>query len=83
MALVLKYPISKIVLFGLRAKDTNHNNSDINLCFEFYEPITLLTLSRIKMELEDLLGLSVDVIHGPLAEINLITVEQQVVLYVS
>ena len=50
---------------------------------EFSEPISLLTLSKIRVHLEEVLGLDVDVVHGPIQETDLIEVNKEVELYVA
>ena len=77
------YPITKIILFGSRASGTNSADSDVDLIMEFNEPVTLLTLSQIKCQLEEMLGLKVDVIHGPLRETDMIEVDKGVELYAA
>jgi len=83
MEVVSDYPISKIMLFGSRALQLNRDDSDVDLIIEFYETVSLLTLSSIKNRLEDILGLEVDVIHGPLDGTELIEIDKVVELYAS
>lgn len=78
-----QYPIKNILLFGSRADGTNREDSDVDLIIEFYTQISLLTLSQIKYDLEDILGVSVDVIHGPLRESDMIEVGKVVELYAA
>ena len=77
------YPVRQITLFGSQADGTATHGSDVDLIVEFSEPITLLTLARMKQEFEDILGTSVDLIHGPMRETDMIEVHQQVVLYAA
>lgn len=85
--LVLKvakeYPIKKITLFGSRAANTNRSDSDVDLIIEFSEPVSLLTLSSVRLRLEDILGLDVDLIHGPLQKDDILEVKNEVELYVA
>ena len=81
LKLIDQYPISKVILFGSRANGTNRENSD--LIMEFYAPVTLITLSAIKLNLEEMLHLRVDVIHGPVTEGDMIEVDKEVVLYAA
>lgn len=83
IGLVDKYPIKKVILFGSRANGTNKDTSDVDLIIEFYKPITLITLSMIKDELEEMLELDVDVIHGPIREDDMIEIEKEVLLYAA
>ena len=80
LKLIDQYPISKVILFGSRA---NRENSDIDLIMEFYAPVTLITLSAIKLSLEEMLHLSVDVIHGPVMEGDMIETGKEIVLYAA
>lgn len=83
LKLVDQYPISKVILFGSRANGTNRENSDIDLIMEFYAPVTLITLSAIKLSLEEMLHLRVDVIHGPVKESDMIEIGKEIVLYAA
>lgn len=78
-----EYPIQKITLFGSRAAGTNRADSDVDLIVEFSEPVSLLTLSGLKIQLEEILGLGVDIIHGPVREDDLIEVGKVVELYAA
>lgn len=78
-----EYPIKRVTLFGSRAAGTNHDGSDIDLIMEFSAVVSLLTLSEIQFRLEDLLGLKVDVIHGPMQETDLIEINKEIELYAA
>lgn len=83
LKLIDQYPISKVILFGSRANGTNRENSDIDLIMEFYALVTLITLSSIKLNLEEMLHLRVDVIHGPVKESDMIEIGKEIVLYAA
>lgn len=83
ITLIPKYPISKIILFGSRAAGTEKVDSDVDLIMEFSSPVTLITLASIRYELEDLLGVSVEVIHGPVVDEDMIEINEEVVLYAA
>lgn len=83
LTIVNEYPIKRITLFGSRAEGTNHENSDVDLIMEFSLPISLLTLSMIKLELEEILKVSVDIVHGPVEESDLIEIGKVVELYAA
>lgn len=83
LLVVKEYPVKRVVLFGSRAEETNQENSDVDLIMEFYEPISLFTLSDIRLRLEEILGLEVDIIHGPIREGDLIEVGKEIELYVA
>lgn len=56
------YHIKRIGIFGSVARGEHTENSDIDICYEGEAP-TLLTLARIKYELEALLGRPVDLVR--------------------
>jgi len=76
------HPIKKASYFGSYAEGRATEESDLDLLIEFYKPrISLFVLSAIKIALEDLLGVSVDVIHAPLPEDSLIEPQEVVLVY--
>ena len=83
MLIVRKYPVKKVILFGSRATENFRADSDVDLIVEFYEKITLLTLSEMKLELELILEMDVDIIHGPVSDSDLIEVKRTVELYAA
>lgn len=83
LSIANKYPIKKVFLFGSRAEKTDHENSDVDLIMEFFAPISLLTLSKIKLELEEILRLKVDIVHGPVRETDLIEIGKVVEVYAA
>jgi len=78
-----EFPISKITLFGSRASETNRNDSDVDLIIEFSIPVSLLTLSALQCRLEELIGLDVDVVHGPLNSDDILEIGKVVELYAA
>lgn len=78
-----KYSITKVTLFGSRAEGSNNENSDVDLIIEFKKPVSLITLSMVQIELEEMLGVKVDVIHGPVMPDDLIEIRKEVVLYAA
>ena len=83
LSLIPTFPILRVSLFGSRASGTNRDDSDVDLIMEFSEPITLLTLSDIKLRLENILGLSVDVIHGPLRDSDILRISKEIEIYAA
>lgn len=83
LTIVNDYPIKKITLFGSRAAGTNHKDSDVDLIMEFSLPISLLTLSMIKLKLEEILEVGVDIIHGPIEDSDLLEIGKVVELYAA
>ena len=80
---VNEFNISKIFLFGSRADGTNREDSDVDLIVEFSSPVSLLTISALRCRLEELLGLEVDIIHGPVRDGDLIEVGKVVEIYAA
>lgn len=79
-----KYPVKKITLFGSRARGDNRPDSDVDLLCEFVTPtVSLLTLSGLKIDLEDKLGIPVDLIHGPLDKDAMIEIDKEIPIYES
>ena len=78
-----KYSIKRAVLFGSRDNGTNRDNSDIDLIIEFSKKVSLLTISSLKLELQSMLNLDVDIVHGPIQEDDLIEINEEVELYAA
>lgn len=83
VSIVGEYPVKRVTLFGSRAEETNQENSDVDLIVEFFEPVSLFMLSEIRLRLEELLGLDVDMIHGPIRDGDLIEVGKEIELYAA
>ncbi|MCD7842101.1 MAG: nucleotidyltransferase domain-containing protein [Lachnospiraceae bacterium] len=83
LKIVPKYPIKRVILFGSRANGTYREKSDVDLIMEFTEAVSLLVLSEIKYCLEDILGVDVDVIHGPLRKTDMIYISEEIELYAA
>ncbi len=56
------YPISKIGVFGSFARGEANADSDLDLLVEFAEPITLFRFVDLKLDLEELLKIKVDLV---------------------
>ncbi|MBO5569255.1 MAG: nucleotidyltransferase domain-containing protein [Clostridia bacterium] len=77
-----EYPLRKVELFGSYAKGKNTPQSDVDLLVEFAQPrVSLLTISALKLRMEELLGTDVDIIHGPLPESSMLEVDRRIPLY--
>ena len=81
LEIVKAYPIHRITLFGSRADGTNREDSDVDLIIEFSTPITLMTISKLRCELEEVLDVGVDIIHGPIQSTDMIEIGKTVALY--
>ena len=76
------HPIKKVSYFGSYANGLATLKSDLDLLVEFHMPrISLFALSALKLDLEDMLKTSVDVIHVPLTSDALIEVNETVHVY--
>ncbi|MCQ2461297.1 MAG: nucleotidyltransferase domain-containing protein [Clostridia bacterium] len=77
-----KYPqLKRVYLFGSRADGTNRDDSDVDLLLELEGTVTLLTLSGIKIEFEELLGLPVDVVESPLPKDSFLQINRKVKIF--
>ncbi len=77
-----KFPIKKVAYFGSYADSRQTETSDLDILVEFHQQaVSLLLLSAIKEELEKKLKITVDVVHSPLPENSLITVDKAVKVY--
>lgn len=81
--IALQYPVKRVTLFGSYAEGTFGEDSDVDLIMEFSVPVSLLELSEIRVLLEDLIGINVDIIHGPLQKDDLIEVHGEIELYAA
>ena len=69
-------------MFGSYANNTTNIDSDIDLLVEFLHPnISLFTLYNMKDDIEKRLQKKVDLIHGPLEERALITIDKVIDIY--
>lgn len=76
------YPeITAVTLFGSRAGSEYRDDSDVDLMFESSEPVSLMRQNKIRMELEDRLGFSVDLVHGPLRDGDFLQADKQIKVY--
>lgn len=61
------HDLRTVSIFGSYAEGHATTNSDLDLVVEFESPtVSLIKLNALKYDLEDALGISVDVIHAPL-----------------
>ena len=61
------YALRTVSIFGSYAEGRATADSDLDLLVEFDQPtISLIKLNSLTYDLEDALGLPVDVIHAPL-----------------
>ena len=78
----LVYPIKTVFYFGSYADGQPTDESDLDLLIEFNKPaVSLLTLSGIKIDMEDYLKIPVDVIHAPGVANSFIEINKAVQVY--
>lgn len=59
----IKFGVTKIGLFGSFARRQNHEESDVDIVVELKKP-DLLTLIAIKQQIEEDLGVNVDIVRN-------------------
>ena len=64
-----KYGVTKLGLFGSVARNQQHENSDVDVCFDGTTP-TLMTIARMEIELEKRIGAPVQLtmLHNGLSK---------------
>jgi len=65
IALAQKHGASNIRVFGSVSRREENNDSDIDILVDMAEDASLLDLARLKNDLEDLLGRSIDITTKP------------------
>jgi uncharacterized protein len=60
-AIVARYPVKNPRLFGSASRGDDIDGSDLDILVEPTDATTLLDLARLKLELEKLLGVGVDI----------------------
>ena len=79
-----EFHIKSVVLFGSYANGTNTSESDVDLLIEFdTSVVSLLTLSKLKHRIEDILQTEVDIIHAPLPENSMIEIGKGIQIYAA
>ena len=74
-----EYSLRKVSIFGSYADGRATEESDLDLLVEFDTPsVSLIMLNALKYDLEDALGLPVDVIHAPLPAGSMIEIGKEV-----
>lgn len=73
------YALRTVNIFGSYADGRATDQSDLDLLVEFDKPsVSLIQLNALKYDLEDALGLPVDVVHAPLPAGSMIQPEKVV-----
>ena len=50
---------------------------------EFSVPVTLITIAKVTQRLEALLNKSVDIIHGPVRDTDLLEIDKEIEVYAA
>ncbi len=79
-----EYKLTKVTLFGSRASGNFREDSDVDLIVEFETPaVSLFILSGLKIDLEKIFGVKVDVIHGPKKDSWMIDIDKEIEIYAA
>ena len=80
-----EFPIVSIQLFGSYAENRSTEDSDVDILVEFAPDtcVTLLTISNIKIRMEELLKTPVDVITVPIPKDSILEINKVVSLYAA
>jgi len=79
---VKEHPVKSVSYFGSYANGCATKESDLDLLIEFDLPrVSLFVLSAIKIELEEMLNVPVDVIRAPLPKDSILELQKVVQVY--
>ena len=79
-----KYGIKKVTLFGSRATKNFREDSDVDLIVEFKtRSVSLFTLAGLMCDLEEIFGVSVDIIHGPPGKDCMLEIDKEIEIYAA
>ena len=80
-----EYKLTKVTLFGSRARGNFREDSDVDLIVEFSKDqmVTLFTLAGLMIDLEEIFGVKVDVIHGPKKADWMIEIDTEIEIYAA
>ena len=79
-----EYNLKKVTLFGSRARGNFREDSDVDLIVEFdTDAVSLFTLAGLMIDLEEIFGVKVDVIHGPKKDSWMIEIDREIEIYAA
>jgi predicted nucleotidyltransferase len=77
-----QFSLKKVSYFGSYANGTATEQSDLDLLVEFAQPtVSLLTIIGLRLDLEEELNISVDLIRVPISKKSYIKIEKSVAVY--
>jgi predicted nucleotidyltransferase len=80
--IALTFPVKRASYCGSYAEGRQTDESDLDLLVEFNDhAVSLLVLSAMKYDLEDMLKIPVDVIHAPIPADALIRIGRVIPIY--
>ena len=83
-SVIKNYPeITRVILFGSRATSKYREDSDVDFIFESSSPVSLLKQSEIRLALEQEIGISVDLVHGPLRGDSFLEIDKEIEIYAA
>ena len=72
------YHLKHVDVFGSYADDSATDESDLDLLVEFETTsVSLITLNKLKLELEEALGIHVDVVHAPIPNESILQIRNK------
>ena len=79
-----EYKLKRVTLFGSRARGNFREDSDVDLIVEFEtKSVSLFTLAGLMNDLEEIFGVKVDVIHGPISEDSMLIIDKEIEIYAA
>ena len=78
-----EYNLKRVTLFGSRANGNFREDSDIDLIVDFPKGTGLIAHSSLKIDLEEIFGLKVDVISRGGLKNSFLEIEKEVEIYAA
>ena len=78
-----EYNLKRVTLFGSRANGNFREDSDIDLIVDFPKGTSLITHSSLKIDLEEIFGVKVDVISRGGLKNSFLEIEKEVEIYAA
>ena len=62
-AILNKYPVSKVAIFGSFARGEENKNSDIDILIETSKPVSMFVILKMGKELEQITNRKIDIVE--------------------